>query len=163
GVAKVTLNTHTLAGTATTVTATDSKQRVGTMSVPVTTVPGPVAQVAAYAGADQTAMVGTAVGTPPSVVVRDAYGNPIRGTGVYDKNTGAAGRVLTWSKSDANGAFSAPTSTTDDNGSATITFTTHTVAGTSVVVTATDNDSPTPKVGTSATIVTVLSVPTAPS
>src|SRR5439155_3970828 len=80
-----------------------------------------------------------------------------------DNNTGTAGRVITWSKSDANGAFSASTSTTDASGSATIIFTTHTVAGTSAVVTATDNDSPTSKAGTSAAIVTVLAVPAAPS
>jgi len=35
------------------------------------------------------------------------------------------GRVVTWTKSDANGSFAAATSTTDDNGVATVVFTTH--------------------------------------
>ncbi|MDF5690152.1 invasin domain 3-containing protein [Aquirufa aurantiipilula] len=67
----------------------------------------------------------------------DANNNPVT----------TSGKTVTWSKSDANGSFSSATSTTDANGIATVTYTTHTVAGTSTTITATDNNNLT---GTSA-------------
>jgi len=62
-----------------------------------------------------------------------------------------AGRVVTWSKSDAGGSFSAATSNTDASGVATVTFTTSAVPSTTTTVTATDAGSLT---GTSNTITT---------
>ena len=78
-----------------------------------------------------------------------------------DNAVGVAGKVVTWTKSNANGSFSAATSTTNGSGIATITFTTHTVTGTAATVTATDNTTPTPLAGTSATITTTdVGIPT---
>lgn len=60
-----------------------------------------------------------------------------------------AGKVVTWSKTGAGGSFATPTSTTDANGIATVTFTVGTVGGTVHTVTGTDAASLT---GTSANI-----------
>lgn len=95
------------------------------------------------------------------IVTASTYG-PTPGAGVTitaqlaDANNHAvktAGRVVTWSKSDPGGSFGAPTSTTDTNGIATVTFTTSSTAETAATVTATD---PGPFTGTSATITTHL-------
>lgn len=51
-----------------------------------------------------------------------------------------AGRVVTWSKT-GGGSFSSPTSVTDDDGIATVTFTVSTVAAIDQLVTATDDSS----------------------
>ncbi|RXK46375.1 beta strand repeat-containing protein, partial [Aquirufa rosea] len=71
----------------------------------------------------------------------DANNNPVS----------TSGKTITWSKSDANGSFSSATSTTDANGIATVTFTSHTVSGTTTTITATDNTSLT---GTTSNITT---------
>ncbi|HXY68814.1 MAG TPA: Ig-like domain-containing protein, partial [Gemmatimonadales bacterium] len=56
-------------------------------------VPGPAAQVAAAAGNGQSAAAGSAVAVPPSVIVRDAVGNPVSGTSVTFAVTGGGGTV----------------------------------------------------------------------
>jgi adhesin/invasin len=63
-----------------------------------------------------------------------------------------AGRTVTWSKTGSGGSFTAPASSTNTSGVATVAFTTGTAAGTGYTVTATDNASLT---GTSGTITTV--------
>src|SRR5206468_9422160 len=40
---------------------------------------GPATQIAENAGSGQAATVGTAVATPPSVIVRDQFANPVAG------------------------------------------------------------------------------------
>lgn len=70
-----------------------------------------------------------------------------------------AGVVVTWSKSDAGGSFGAPTSTTDANGIATVTFTTSATPSTATTVTATDGSA---RTGTSATITTQSSAGSSP-
>lgn len=64
-----------------------------------------------------------------------------------------AGKIVTWSKSDPGGTIGAPTSTTDANGIATVTFTTSATVGVAATVTGTDNSVPA-LTGTSATITT---------
>ena len=73
--------TGTTAGTHYTVTATDGWSRTGT-SPTITTMAGPATQIALNAGDDQSATAGTAVSTPPSVIVNDANGNPVPGVSV---------------------------------------------------------------------------------
>ena len=81
GIATVTFTTGTTAGTNYRVTATDSGRRTGT-SPAITTIAGPATQMALKAGDGQSAIAGTAVATPPSVVVTDSHGNPVPGVGV---------------------------------------------------------------------------------
>jgi len=71
----------------------------------------------------------------------DANNNPVNTSGL----------TVTWTKSDSNGSFATATSNTNSSGVATVTFTTHTVAGTATTVTGTDGSSLT---GTSSTITT---------
>jgi adhesin/invasin len=64
----------------------------------------------------------------------------------------AGGRVVTWSKSGAGGAFGSATSTTNATGVASVIFTTGTTAGTTYTITARDGSS---LAGTSAQLTTV--------
>ena len=77
----------------------------------------------------------------------DVSGNPVA----------TSGKVVTWSKSGADGAFATATSTTNASGIATVAFTTGTTAGTTYTVTATDNTALT---GTSAAFTTVAGAAT---
>ncbi|HET9947685.1 MAG TPA: hypothetical protein VFQ22_02050, partial [Longimicrobiales bacterium] len=54
---------------------------------------GAAASLAAQAGDGQTATVGTAVDTPPAVLVRDAFGNPVEGAAVAFAVTAGGGSV----------------------------------------------------------------------
>ena len=54
---------------------------------------GSPASIEAVAGAEQTAVVGTAVATAPSVVVRDDDGNPLAGIPVTFRVTGGGGAL----------------------------------------------------------------------
>jgi hypothetical protein len=82
GVATITLVTSTTPGTAATVTATSSgPSRTGTTPT-ITTVTGPASSISANAGNGQWAAAGTAVTTAPSVLVTDAYNNPVAGVPV---------------------------------------------------------------------------------
>jgi hypothetical protein len=62
-----------------TVTGTDGAAS-GTATLTVT--PGTATQIAIDAGNGQSATVGTAVSTAPSVIVKDQYGNPVAGVSV---------------------------------------------------------------------------------
>ncbi|MHA8104917.1 invasin domain 3-containing protein [Aquirufa nivalisilvae] len=101
-----------------------------------TVVPGAASKYLVTSSSTSPAAGGTVTITAQLV---DANNNPVS----------TSGKTITWSKSDANGSFSSATSTTDVNGTATVTFTAHTVAGTSTTITATDNTSLT---GTTSTI-----------
>ena len=100
------------------------------------------------------------VGAAAKYVVTSSNYTPTAGSGVTitaqltDANNHSvktAGLVVTWSKSDPGGSFGSPTSTTDANGVATVTFTTSATPSTSTTVTATDTNAMT---GTSGTITT---------
>jgi len=118
-----------------------------------------------------TATTGAFVGTSPAInpqaggatqyVVTPATASPAAGTGVVisaqlldasNNPVFLAGQTVTWTKSDANGSFSAPTSVTNGSGVATVTLITHTVSNTATTVTATSAG---PLTGTSTTITTV--------
>ncbi|PYO69270.1 MAG: hypothetical protein DMD69_03370, partial [Gemmatimonadetes bacterium] len=53
-----------------------------TQTASVTVTAGPAAEIAVNAGNNQSATVGTAVATPPAVIVHDASGNPVAGLAV---------------------------------------------------------------------------------
>ena len=63
-------------------------------SSPITLTAGPAASIAIAAGDDQTAGVGEAVATAPSVRVVDVSGNPVAGVDVQFAVTGGGGTVL---------------------------------------------------------------------
>jgi adhesin/invasin len=96
GVATTTFRTSRTVGRVYTFTArsTSGGTRTGT-SAAVTTVAGPPTQMARYRGNSQTATVGTAVATAPSVRVRDANGNNCPGVVVTFAVTGGGGSVTT--------------------------------------------------------------------
>ena len=109
----------------------------------------------------QTATVTFTAGVATKYLVTSSNYSPIAGTVVtisaqlVDANNNpvsTSGNVVTWTKSDGNGAFATPTSTTNGSGIATVVFTTHTVVGTATTVTGTDTG---PLTGTSATITTI--------
>ncbi len=54
---------------------------------------GPAASMTLFAGDGQTATAGTAVETPPSVLVTDAYGNPVSGVEVTFVVAGGGGSI----------------------------------------------------------------------
>ncbi|HXL07743.1 MAG TPA: Ig-like domain-containing protein, partial [Gemmatimonadales bacterium] len=54
---------------------------------------GPATQIAVNGGSGQVAAVGTAVATPPSVIVRDQFANPVAGVAVTFSTTGDNGTV----------------------------------------------------------------------
>src|SRR4029077_17980509 len=54
---------------------------------------GAATQIALNGGTGQVATVGTAVATPPSVIVRDQFGNPVTGVAVTFATTGDNGTV----------------------------------------------------------------------
>ncbi|MEO8334294.1 MAG: Ig-like domain-containing protein [bacterium] len=73
-----------------------------------TGVAGPAASISVNAGNGQTATAGTAVATPPSVIVKDANGNPV------------AGVTITFGVTSGGGSATGLTVDTDSNGIATV-------------------------------------------
>lgn len=74
------------------------------IAVAFTVAVGPAQQMAAFAGANQSALAGTAVAIDPAVVVRDAFNNPVPGVAVTFAVTAGAGSVTGASPlTDANG------------------------------------------------------------
>lgn len=116
GVATVTFTTHTAAGTSTTITATDGGLRAGTSGSILTTT-GTATQIAIYSGNNQSATVGTAVSTAPSVIVKDANNNPKDGV------------VVTFAVTSGGGSPSSTTATSNASGIATIGWTLGTTSG----------------------------------
>ncbi|HEX2188613.1 MAG TPA: Ig-like domain-containing protein, partial [Longimicrobiaceae bacterium] len=91
----------------------------------VTAVSAAPASVTVVAGADQTAVAGSAVTTPPSVRVTDAQGNPV------------ADAAVTFAVSAGGGSVTGATQTTDGNGVATVgSWTLGTTAGTNTLTAA---------------------------
>ncbi|MBK8004309.1 MAG: Ig-like domain-containing protein [Gemmatimonadetes bacterium] len=64
---------------------------LGSVSFAATGTAGAATQVAVNAGNGQSATVNSAVATPPSVIVRDAFSNPVSGVGVTFAVTGGGG------------------------------------------------------------------------
>ena len=79
-----------------------------TQTAAVTVNPGAAATMTASAGTGQSATVGTAVTTPPAVIVRDVLNNPVPGVAV------------TFAVTASNGSVTAATPTTGSNGIATV-------------------------------------------
>jgi adhesin/invasin len=106
GVARVVFTTSATPGTAYAVTAISSGAS-GTSPV-FTSVVGPAATIALNAGNNQTATVGTAVTTAPSVLVSDAYNNPVSGVSV------------TFAVASGGGSVTGASATTNASGIATV-------------------------------------------
>ncbi len=84
GAATVVFTVSTISGTVTTVTATDGSSPTpftGTSSN-ITTIAGTAANMVINGGNNQTAIAGSAVATPPSVLVTDQFGNVVSGASV---------------------------------------------------------------------------------
>lgn len=94
GAASITLAVGTTVGTSYTVTATtNGPARTGT-SPAIVTVAATPARIALSAGNGQTATVNTAVATAPSVLVTDAYGNPVSGVAITFAPASGGGSVM---------------------------------------------------------------------
>jgi hypothetical protein len=92
GVATVTFTTGTAAATDYAVTAADGSSRKG-VSAKITTTAGLPTQIAVNAGDNQLGSAGTAVGTAPSVIVKDANNNPVSGVSVIFAVASGGGSV----------------------------------------------------------------------
>jgi len=104
---------YTLRATATGLTVT---------SAPFAVVAGSATQIAVNAGNNQTLPAGTAVPIPPSVIVRDAKGNPVPGSAV------------TFAVAPGNGSITGASQTTNASGIATVgSWTLATAAGTNAL------------------------------
>lgn len=99
--------TVTKAGTGYTLLATAGTLRSATSSA-FSVFSAAAATIAAVAGDGQTAPAGTAVATPPSVLVTDAFGNPV------------AGVQVTFTVQNGGGSVSGAVQTTDTFGRATV-------------------------------------------
>jgi hypothetical protein len=91
-----------------TVTATTARLAGASASFTATSTPTGAGAIAIAAGDAQSALVGTAVATAPSVLVTDGQGNPIPNVGV------------TFAVTQGNGSLTGATPTTDGNGIATV-------------------------------------------
>src|SRR5439155_601253 len=118
---------------------------------------GSAGSIAVSAGDQQTATVNTAVATPPAVIVKDQFGNPVAGAAVTfaialgqggitgaAQTTNASGiaRVGSWTVGRAAGTNTLTATSTGVNGSP-VTFTATAIAGaaTSIAVSAGNNQS----------------------
>ena len=102
---------------------------------------GPAAQIAANAGDGQTASAGTAVGTPPSVIVTDTNNNPVAGVSVTFA-VGTGGGLVTGSPAttDASGVAAVGSWTLGAvAGADTLTASSDSLSGSPVTFTATGN------------------------
>ena len=131
GIATITFTASTTAGEITNITATDTNNLSGT-SATITSLTGPATQYLVTAES-----YSRQVGTTEQIFAQlaDSFGNPVATPNL----------VVTWSQSDtagSKGTIAAPsTSTTNNLGLATITFTTSSVVGESTNITATDTNS----------------------
>ena len=134
-----TVGSWTLGATAgaNTLTASSDSLSGSPVTFHATGTAGPAAQIAANAGDGQSASAGTAVGTPPSVIVEDSNANPVSGVSVtfavasgggsakgLSKTTDAAGiaTVGSWTLGAAAGANTLTASSGSLSGSP-VTFT----------------------------------------
>jgi hypothetical protein len=94
GVATVGSWTRDLVAGADTLTATSAGLAGSPVRFTTAAVAGAASTIAANSVASQSATVGTAVGAPPSVIVRDASNNPVAGVNVTFAVTGGGGSIL---------------------------------------------------------------------
>ncbi len=94
-----------------TLTATSTGLTGSPVTFTATGLAGPAASIAVNAGDAQTAAAGTAVATPPSVIVKDANGNAVSGLSV------------TFTVASGGGSVTSATATTDASGIATVGWT----------------------------------------
>ncbi len=157
GIARV--GSWTLATTAgaNTLTATAAGLTGSPVTFTATGTAGSAGSIAISAGDQQTATVNTAVATPPAVIVKDQFGNPVAGAAVTfaialgqggitgaAQTTNASGiaRVGSWTLGRAAGTNTLTATSTGVNGSP-VTFTATAIAGaaTSIAVSAGNNQS----------------------
>ncbi|HVH68130.1 MAG TPA: Ig-like domain-containing protein, partial [Gemmatimonadales bacterium] len=115
-----TVGSWTLAKAAGTNTLTASSDNLtgSPVTFTATGTAGNAGSIAANVGDNQTATVGTAVATPPAVIVKDANGNPVSGVSV------------TFAVASGGGSITGPTPVTNANGIAKVgSWTLGTVAG----------------------------------
>src|SRR5207253_1565383 len=105
-----TVGSWTLSATAgpNTLTATSTGLSGSPVTFSATGTAGTAATIAANSPTSQTATVGTAVGSPPSVIVKDANGNPVTGVAV------------TFAVAPGNGTITGGSQTTNASGVATV-------------------------------------------
>ncbi|HEX9564452.1 MAG TPA: Ig-like domain-containing protein [Gemmatimonadaceae bacterium] len=92
GVASAAWTLGTVAGGEQEVSASVEGQATPT-TFTATVLAGPPATMAVHAGDNQTATVGSPVGTPPAVIIKDFFGNPVKDVGVLFAVTGGGGSV----------------------------------------------------------------------
>ncbi len=126
GIATVQFTPDTTAGKVYTIIATDTNAITGS-STAITVVAGAATQYL-VTSSNYAPVAGDPVFV--SAQLADAFSNPVS----------TFGKVVTWSKTGAGGAFTLPTSITNASGIATGTFTTSTTSGVVYVLTGTDTD-----------------------
>src|SRR5438128_12671760 len=101
-----TVGSWTLSATAgsNTLTATSGSLSGSPVTFTATGTAGGAATIAANSATSQSATAGTAVGAPPSVIVKDANGNPVTGVAV------------TFAVAPGNGTVNGGSQTTDGQG-----------------------------------------------
>src|SRR5205807_977383 len=106
--------------------------------------PGPASTIAANSPTSQTAAAGTAVSSPPSVIVKDANGNPVAGVSVTFSPTVGSGTVTGGSQmTNASGVATVGSWTLSATaGSNTLTATSGSLSGSPVTFTATGTAGP---------------------
>jgi len=172
GLGIATVGSWTLGTTAGTNTLTASSTGLGGSPVTFTATgtAGPATQIAVNAGNGQTAAVGTAVATPPSVLVRDVFNNPVSGVAVAwavasgggavvvgtggTSNSSGIAAVTSWTLGTSAGANTL-TATSTGLGGSPVTFTATGTAGSATQIAANAGDGQNATVGTA--------VPTPPS
>ena len=110
-----------------------------TLSVNLTIGTGPAATMAIQAGNGQAAQVGTAVTTPPAVLVTDQFGNPVSGTSVTFAVGSGGGSVVGGAATTGTNGIAAVTSWTMGTvvGANTLTATSTGLSGSPLTFTAT--------------------------
>ncbi len=110
-----------------------------TMSVNLTIGTGPATTIAIQAGNGQAAQVGTAVTTPPAVLVTDQFGNPVSGTSVTFAVASGGGSVVGGAATTGTNGIAAVTSWTMGTvvGANTLTATSAGLTGSPLTFTAT--------------------------
>ena len=127
GIATVTLTLGTVADALYQVTALDAQLPGVVGFTYVLSSAGPVAKY----------ILSTSVIDPPAGADIVIYAQAADG---YDNPTRTQGRLVTWSNTGSGGSFAQPATGTDVNGTAAVTFTTSTVAGTTHTISAKDPD-----------------------
>jgi hypothetical protein len=139
GRARVTSWTLGSAVGANTLEATSGSLTGSPVAFSATAIAGPAAQIAKSGGDAQSATVGTAVSTAPSVLVTDQFGNPVSGVSVTFAVASGGGSVTGGgATSDANGIAAVGSWTLGSTaGSNTLTATSGTLTGSPLTFTAT--------------------------